>query len=233
MLPIRCDALSFSYPDFIVGPIDFTFKSGITGVIGSNGAGKTTLLAAIAGMLPNSSGSVFINNAPCSEKTRRSRIAFASMRDVLYGKVSFRQHLRFFRLFYPAWSVDIEEELIKKFALPQDKATESASSGMRAKFWLVVALARQADAILFDEPWNLLDPSARLELSAELKHTAARYNIPIIVSSHELEELEDVADSFIALRGGKIVEDALLPDSRESLRRSDSLLRRAYLGAKS
>lgn len=78
-----------------------------------------------------------------------------------------------------------------------------------------------------------MDPSARLELSAELKHTAARYNIPIIVSSHELEELEDVADSFIALRGGKIVEDALLPDSRESLRRSDSLLRRAYLGAKS
>jgi ABC-type multidrug transport system ATPase subunit len=61
----------------------------------------------------------FINNAPCSEKTRRSRIAFASMRDVLYGKVSFRQHLRFFRLFYPAWSVDIEEELIKSLLAPR------------------------------------------------------------------------------------------------------------------
>jgi ABC-2 type transport system ATP-binding protein len=234
MQHLTCRTLSFAYPGFTLGPISLSFEPGIIGLIGENGAGKTTLMAALGGMLPGLTGEIFLSGDILSAKARRQRVAFAALRDVLYPSLSFSEHLRFLRTFYPTWSLEIERDLVRRFNIPTEKRAGAASSGTKSKFWLLVALARRADAILFDEPWNTLDPAGRDDFSSELRAIAKEANIPIIVSSHELEQLERIIDSFHIISEGRIVSSgdrSVLGETRE--RERVSPLRKAYLEAHS
>lgn len=199
--------LAFVYPGFNLGPITLAIAASckIVGLIGPNGAGKTTLMSVIAGIIPGASGVVNLDGAILDDLGRRKLIAFTGVDDIWYQRLTFRQHLDLLRPFYPTWSRDIETDLLKRFAIPEKKSLGTASAGMRAKFALVAAFARQPNMLLFDEPWNALDPTSREEFSEALRTSRDLLPGPIIVSSHELEQIDQLADLFIFVANGRII----------------------------
>lgn len=219
--------LRYSYKQFSLGPISFDAAGGsVIGLIGPNGAGKTTLLSCIAGVLEGSSGSVICHESTATDLERRRRIAFASARNIWYKDLTFAEHLAFLRSYYPQWEESRAVSLASRLRLPLDKKTDQASAGMLAKLALVVALARGAKTLLFDEPWNALDPSARVEFTQQLQAVAREFQMAVIVSSHELANVEQICDSYLFLKDGQLVASgekqallraAQLPDSASLL----------------
>ena len=197
--------LAYSYPDFELGPIRLTVPSGILGLVGPNGAGKTTLLSAIGGTLPQTQGTVTLDGVTLSERDRRVNIASYASDSHLYPNASLRQHLRFLSKFYPEWDAGAEEELVSRFKLPLDKAAGAASSGTRSKFNLLLCFARQAAVLIFDEPWNTLDPLARAEFSSALVQLCRETDRLAIISSHDLAQVDAVATQVGCMSDGRLV----------------------------
>ncbi|MGB8798838.1 MAG: ABC transporter ATP-binding protein [Candidatus Aquilonibacter sp.] len=220
-------AVTVKYPQFTLGPLDLKLEPGLTGLIGPNGAGKTTLLSAIAGVLPIAEGSFFLNGHRTDEIRRRKVFAFFPSSDYYYPSATFGEHLAFLRHFYrETWSNDVQDELIKRFNIPLSLAIGSASSGTRSKFTLLLCFARQAEALVLDEPWNTLDPSARDEFDSELLRLRREQNPVIIVSSHELAQIQAVCSSAIFLAKGEII--AIRPLDNASSASNQSTLRDEY-----
>lgn len=192
------------YPSFTLGPISLDIE-GITGLVGPNGAGKTTLLRALAGQLPHARGQVAKDGQVLDDLARRKSLALCISPESLYRNLSFAQHLQFLRGFYANWSMEIEIDLIKRFNIPLSKVVGAASAGTIIKFSLLVAFARRAEGILFDEPWNSLDPTVRFEFSDELVRLRLETGSDVLISSHDLSLLEAIAPSVSFLACGKII----------------------------
>jgi ABC-2 type transport system ATP-binding protein len=202
------------YPDFRLGPLALDIN-GIVGVVGPNGAGKTTLLSAVAGLLPNSTGSVAIDGHALSHLERRRDVGFCMPPTSFHFQLTFEQHLRFLRSFYDNWSAKVETDLIERFNIPRRKKVGTASAGTVMKFSLLVALSRQPPAILLDEPWNTLDPISRFELSTELFRLREETKCTIVISTHDLAQLQSIVQRVVFLSEGRIVE---VKDDLEALR---------------
>jgi ABC-2 type transport system ATP-binding protein len=206
LMNLELELLSVEFRNFTLGPISVELSTGSVGLAGPNGAGKTTLLRAVAGLLTGTSGAVRLNGNTLDDLCRRTEIGFAGASSTFYPTVSFADHLAFLRQFYGTWSRDLEDELISRFRLPLRKNVGEASSGMVAKFALLISFARMSPCIMFDEPWNALDPSSRFELVEELSRLREESKRIIVLSSHDLGTLQEAVDRVIFLNDGQIVE---------------------------
>jgi ABC-2 type transport system ATP-binding protein len=196
----------------------------ITGFLGRNGAGKSTTIKMLLGMIRPTSGEgrvlgFRIDNPPESIELRR-RAAFVSEDKRLYGYMTVAKTIRFTSSFYPDWSETTAALLLRKFDLPSDRKVKSLSKGMRTKLALLLALSRQPDLLILDEPSEGLDPIG-VEQLLEVLVVQCSKGTAIFFSSHQIEEVERIADHVCIVEQGRLLLDASMDDIRQSSRQID------------
>ncbi len=197
---------------------------GITAFLGLNGAGKSTTIKMLLGMIRPSGGDGTILGQrisdPMGSVRIRSQIAYVSENKRLYDFMTVLQMIRFTSAFYPDWRSDEEQKLLRQYKLPLDRKVKSLSKGMRTKLGLLLAFARRPELLILDEPSEGLDPVGIEEL-LEILVARCSEGTTIFFSSHQIAEVERIADQICVLHGGRLVLDSSLDDLRQSYRRID------------
>jgi ABC-2 type transport system ATP-binding protein len=194
----------------------------ITGFLGRNGAGKSSTIKMLLGIIQPSSGTGVvldrrIDNAQQSRESRR-RVAYVAEDKQTYAYMTVAQMIAFTRSFYDDWDAGLESRLIKQFELPPQRKVKALSKGMRTKLALLLALARRSELLILDEPSEGLDPVSIEELLQALVAAAAE-GTSIFFSSHQIAEVERVADHVCIIDHGRLVADTSLDQVRQDYRR--------------
>jgi ABC-2 type transport system ATP-binding protein len=196
----------------------------ITAFLGLNGAGKSTTIRMLLGMIRPTEGSGTVLGRriddPAGSLEFRRRVAYVSEDKRLYGYMTVEQIIRFTSSFYPDWRADVVRTLLKQYDLPPDRKIRSLSKGMRTKLALLLALARRPQLLILDEPSEGLDPVGIEDLLQSLVAQCAE-GTAVFFSSHQIAEVERVADQVCILHQGRLVLDASLDDLRLSYRQID------------
>ena len=191
----------------------------IYGLVGPNGAGKSTILRHITGIYRQDSGQVLVAGEPVYENPAvKARIA--SIPDELYTflSASTRDMMRFFRGFYPRFDEARYQALKEVFSSVQETVpVRRLSKGMQkqAAFWL--SLCCRPDLLVLDEPVDGLDPVMRRQVWSLLMGDVAEYGTTVLVSSHNLRELEDVCDHVGILSQGRVLLERSLAQLQDNM----------------
>ena len=191
-------------------------RGSIFGFLGLNGAGKTTTIKILMGILQPTGGHVRVLGAEPGDSAAglaaRQRIGFVTEDKELYPYMSVRQMIGFTRSFYPKWRDDLESRYLKLFDLPLSKKLPDLSKGMRSKLMLLLAISRGAELLILDEPTDGMDPAATEALLRELVAIAAAEGTTIFFSSHQLPEVEQIADRICIINRGRTAVTGVLDD---------------------
>jgi ABC-2 type transport system ATP-binding protein len=195
----------------------------IFGFLGRNGAGKTTTIKVLLGMARATSGQARVfglaaGEAQASVEIRR-RTGFVSEDKDLYAYMTVDAIVRFTAAFYPRWRADLQQHYLRTFELPLDRKIGALSRGMRTRLALLLALCRGADLLILDEPTTGLDPSSTEEVLQALITHAGREEATILFSSHQLADVDQIADHVAIVDRGRSVVSGALDDLRENYRR--------------
>ncbi len=189
-------------------------KGSIYGLVGPNGAGKSTILRHLCGVYRPDSGQITLEGAPVYDNPAVKR-RMVTIPDELYyfGSDSIRDMMRFYAKVYPQFDPVRYKKLAEAFpGLDERKPIRRMSKGMQkqAAFWL--ALSCRPDYLLLDEPVDGLDPVMRRQVWSLLMGDVAEHGTTVLVSSHNLRELEDVCDHVGLLSHGKVALERSLTD---------------------
>ncbi|MBR4099337.1 MAG: ABC transporter ATP-binding protein [Clostridium sp.] len=194
-------------------------KGSIYGLVGPNGAGKSTILRHITGIYRPDSGSVLVAGEPVYENPAvKARIAAIPDELYYFNSASTRDMMKFYRGMYPQF--DDKRYAALKDAFPEVNETHPIrrlSKGMQKQsaFWL--ALCCNPDLLVLDEPVDGLDPVMRRQVWSLLMNDVAQRGTTVLVSSHNLRELEDVCDHVGILSHGKVLLERSLTDLQDNV----------------
>lgn len=191
----------------------------IYGLVGPNGAGKTTILRHITGVYRQDSGTITMDGAPVYENPK-TKGKFFFIPDELYYflSASTRDMMKFYKGFYPNFDMKRYEALRSVFPTVDEKRPiRRLSKGMQKQsaFWL--ALACRPEYLILDEPVDGLDPVMRRQVWSLLMNEVAERNTTVLVSSHNLRELEDVCDHVGILSAGKVLVERSLAELQDNV----------------
>jgi ABC-2 type transport system ATP-binding protein len=189
-------------------------EASIFGFLGRNGAGKTTTIRLLLGFLKSGGGEIRVFNevvtGPDASASLRRRLGYVSESKYLYPYMTVQQIIRFTRPFFPKWRDDLERRYIEMFNLPPNRKISALSKGMRTSLMLLLAMSHGAELLILDEPIEGLDPAVIETLLKELVALPATEGTTIFFSSHQLAEVEQIADHVAIIdRGRSVVEGAL------------------------
>jgi len=193
---------------FVLGPLSLAVPRGsVTALIGPNGAGKTTTLDLALGLGAPDGGSIGVVGLamPADEVAIKHRVAYVNP-DLNYqpwGRVG--RALDFLRKFYPDWDDGRCDRLLADFGLGRGEKIASLSFGARMKLSLVAAFSRDAELLLLDEPTTGLDVNAKRTLFGLILDFVKREDRAVVISSHQLSDLERVADQVAIIDKGRLV----------------------------
>ena len=195
----------------------------IYGCLGRNGAGKTTTIKVLLGMARPTSGSARVfglpADAPDASVDIRRRIGFVGDEKDLYAYMTVDEMIRFTAAFFPRWRADLEQRYVRAFDLPQSRKVKSLSRGTRTKLALLLALCRGAELLILDEPTSGLDPAMTEEVLQALVAHVATEEMTVFFSSHQIAEVDQIADHVAIIDRGRAVVTGALDDLREKFRR--------------
>ena len=205
---IRVDRVSRWFGSVVaVSDISFEISPGITGLLGPNGAGKTTLLRMITGLAATSTGKVTVFGQPVRDNPPLyRRLGVMSEHETVYG---FMRGREFVRMMGELRGVkDLERAVDRAIELvdladAQHRPLDGYSRGMRQRMRLAATLVHDPEVLILDEPLNGADPRQRVHFTRLLQQLAADGRT-IVVSSHILEEVEQVADTVLLVVDGKL-----------------------------
>ena len=194
-------------------------KGSVYGLVGPNGAGKSTLLRHITGIYRQDSGEVLLEGETIYENPA-AKARVASIPDELYYflSASTRDMAKFLRGFYPKFDQGRYQTLKELFSqVDERRPMRRLSKGMQkqAAFWL--ALCCRPEVLVLDEPVDGLDPVMRRQVWSLIMADVAQEGTTVLVSSHNLRELEDVCDRVGILSHGKVLIERSLTDLQENL----------------
>ncbi len=194
-------------------------KGSIYGLVGPNGAGKTTILRHITGVYRQDSGQVLVDGEPVYENAAlKARISDIPDELYFFVSASTRDMMRLYRGFYPCFDRKRYEALKDIFSEVDEKQPiRKLSKGMQKQsaFWL--ALCCKPDLLVLDEPVDGLDPVMRRQVWSLLMGDVSEHGTTVLVSSHNLRELEDVCDHVGILSHGKVLIERSLSDLQENM----------------
>jgi ABC-2 type transport system ATP-binding protein len=204
--------------------LDLTVPQGsIFGFLGRNGAGKTTTIRILMDLAKADRGTARIFGiAPGDNNSGamlRRRIGFVAEDKELYPYMTVAEIIRFSRPFFPQWRDDLERRYLKAFDLPRGKKIPDLSKGMRSKLALLLAISRGSELLILDEPTDGLDPAAVEEVLRELIALSASDGTTIFFSSHQLAEVEQIADRIAIIDKGRAILSGELEDLKRRYRR--------------
>jgi ABC-2 type transport system ATP-binding protein len=208
---------------FAVRDLDLAVPEGsISAFLGPNGSGKTTTIRMLLGLARPTAGNGFMFGQEISDEAARVKIrqrtAYVGEDKRLYGYMTAGEILSFVRSVYPAWNHDREGALLKRFYIPLDQRCKKLSKGMRTKLALVLALSRAADLLILDEPSEGLDPLGAEQLLESVVQAAAE-GTTVFFSTHQISEVERIADHVFIMNRGQLVFQSPIEEMRENFRR--------------
>ncbi len=192
-------------------------QGAIYGLVGPNGAGKTTLLRCLTGVYGVDLGSIAVDGEGVWENPAvKTRIASIPDDWYYFMQSSPRDMMRYYKGFYPSFSTERYEKLKGVFALNETQAIRRMSKGMQkqAAFWL--AMCCMPDYLILDEPVDGLDPVMRRQVWGLIMQDVAERGTTVLVSSHNLRELEDVCDHVGIMNKGKVLLERSLSELQDN-----------------
>ena len=193
-------------------------RGAVYGLVGPNGAGKSTLLRHLTGIYRPDSGTVTVDGEPVFENPAvKRRIAYIPDDVFYFRSASIADMASFFAGACPTFDWERYEKLRKAFDLDEKQPIRRFSKGMQkqAAFWLAMSLA--PDVLVLDEPVDGLDPVMRRQVWSLVMADVADRGTTVLVSSHNLRELEDVCDHVGILDHGKLLLERSLSDLQENI----------------
>ena len=192
-------------------------KGAVYGLVGPNGAGKSTVIRHLAGIYRQDSGQVLIDGQPVYENPEiKGRIAYIPDDIFYYTQATINDMMKFYRSVYPRFSPERFEKLAELFNLDRKQPMRKLSKGMQkqAAFWLTMCC--MPEYLILDEPVDGLDPVMRRQVWSLLLGDVADRGTTVLVSSHNLRELEDVCDHVGILNKGKVLLERSLSDLQDN-----------------
>lgn len=193
-------------------------KGSVYGLVGPNGAGKSTVIRHLTGILRQDSGEVLIDGEPVFENPNvKKRIAYIPDEIFYHTQATVRDMMYFYRDIYPSFSEERFETLSQYFDIDPKRRMRRLSKGMQkqAAFWL--ALSAVPDVIVLDEPVDGLDPVMRRQVWKLLLDDVSERGTTVLVSSHNLRELEDVCDHVGIMNKGRMLLERSLADLQDNI----------------
>jgi ABC-2 type transport system ATP-binding protein len=172
----------------------------VTGLVGPNGAGKTTLLSLAVGLLAPTCGSITVlGGQPGDGPAQLGKVGFIAQDTPAYAGLSVGKHLLMGAYLNANWDQELARSRIDRLGLDPRQKAGTLSGGQRAQLALTMAIAKQPDLLLLDEPVASLDPLARREFLQGLMEIVAGHGGSVVLSSHLVSDLERVCDYLILL----------------------------------
>ncbi len=185
------------------------------GLLGSNGAGKSTILRLLSGIYKQESGEVLIDNENVYDNVAaKEKVFFINDETVQFSSYTLKELKNFYKDFYPNYSEEIFQKLNSKINLPLNKKIDKFSKGMKRQAVVIIGLSCQAEYLLLDEAFDGLDPTMRINVKNILVDSMIDRNLTIIISSHNLKEINEICDSVALLHKGKILFNRQIDDVR-------------------
>ena len=193
-------------------------KGSIYGLLGSNGAGKTTILRIITGILKQNEGTVLVDEQPIFENNaKKEQLIFIPDHPYFFSHYTVKQMAEFHQSFYPNWNEERFMRLQQIFKLDLNSKIQRFSKGMQRQvsFWL--ALSAMPDYLILDEPFDGLDVVIRKKVKNLIINDVAEREMTVIISSHNLREVEDICDHIGILHNGEFVLEKDLDDLKSDV----------------
>lgn len=221
---LRVDGLTKTYGEEVVtaaASVSFEVGRGeVVGLLGPNGAGKTTTIKSILGLIVPSAGTVEVAGLDASKHPRAAYGHVGAMLEGarnVYWRLTVQENLSFFAALGGRGGDTTRkhrERLLKQFGLSEmaNDTVNSLSRGQKQKVSLACTLARDTDVVFLDEPTLGLDVEASLELRHELRRLADEDDVTVVLSSHDMDVVEELCDRVVILSDGRVITDDPVSD---------------------
>ena len=193
-------------------------RGSVYGLVGPNGAGKSTLIRHLTGIYRQDSGEVLVDGEPVYENPKiKAKISYIPDDVFYFGASTIQDMKNLYRAMIPGFSAERFEKLREAFPLREKQSIRRLSKGMQkqAAFW--VALSCCPEVMVLDEPVDGLDPVMRRQVWSLILQDVAERGTTVLVSSHNLRELEDVCDRVGIMDRGKMLLERPLADLQENM----------------
>lgn len=218
---IKAEGLTKRFGDLtVLSDIDMSIRKGeIYGLIGYNGVGKTTLLKILAGIYRPDSGRAMIGGEPVYENPKMKEKCFFMTEEAgFFPQYSLNRMRNFYAGYYPGWCDNTFEELVKWFGVDPTAKISRFSKGMQRQASLILAFSTRPSYLFMDEAFDGLDYSMRRQVREMFSYYAKAEDAAILVTSHNLGELEEMSDRIGMLHEGRLIFDDSVEHMKEGSR---------------
>ncbi|UOR10490.1 ABC transporter ATP-binding protein [Halobacillus amylolyticus] len=218
MIEVKNITKSFE-KETVVNDVSFHVEKGsIYGLLGSNGAGKTTVMRLISGILKRGAGSIHVFGEEIFENVSvKHRLVFIPDTPYFFPQYTVKQLSRYYREMYSNWNEERYQKLKNVFNLNENKKVHQFSKGMQRQvtFWL--SLSAMPDVLILDEPFDGLDAVMRRKIKSLIIQDVAEREMTVLISSHNLREVEDICDHIGILHNGEVLLERELDDLKTDI----------------
>lgn len=188
-------------------------KGEITCLIGLNGAGKTTVMNAVMNLTPVNKGRILLDGEPLTPEAY-NRITFIPDATIMLPQMTIQEAMDFMQDYYTVWNHARASELLNFFRLKPEEKISDLSKGNAAKANLLMGLSLDVDYLLMDEPFSGIDIFSREQI-AEVFTTHLVEDRGVLITTHEISDIEHLIDRVILLEEGRIYKDFRTEETRE------------------
>ena len=188
----------------VLDDVSIQFQKGaITCLLGLNGVGKSTTMKSIMKLIPINQGEILINQTPI---TSHNINQLAYVPDIPIHDLGWTipKNLEFAQVFYEGFDIEKAWRMIKFFKVPTDKKLKELSKGNLARFNIIIGLCQNTPYLLLDEPFSGIDVFTRQTFINLLKSEFLEKDQTVILTTHEIDEVQDIADHIVLLEDGKV-----------------------------
>jgi ABC-2 type transport system ATP-binding protein len=217
---ITVQQLTKSFEGFqALSHLDMNVKKGsIYGLVGTNGAGKTTVIKHITGIYRGDQGHVLMDGQPVYDNQAvKGRTGYVPDDLYFFGGYSLSEMGEFYQRVYQNWNPDRFSQMIQRFGLDPQKKITSFSKGMQKQATFILSLCTMPDYLILDEPIDGLDPIIRKLVWKYIVDDVGEREMTVLVSSHNLREMENICDSIGIISNGKMVIERDLDELRSDI----------------
>ncbi len=193
-------------------------RGSVYGLVGPNGAGKSTLIRHLTGVFRPDSGTIRIDGMPVYENAAlKARMAYIPDDIFYYNSSDLRDMMRLYAGLYPNFDKERYAKLLGAFSLNEKAAIRRYSKGMQKQAAFLLSICTRPDLLVLDEPVDGLDPVMRRQVWSLIMQDVAERGMTVLVSSHNLRELEDVCDHVGIMHRGKVILERALSELQDNV----------------
>ncbi len=212
---ISVNNLTKAYNDKnVIENISFNLESGkIYGLIGANGAGKSTIINCVTGVFKPDEGEILMDKSAVYENSvAKEKIGLIPDEPIFVSSYSVKRFVKYYKSFYTNFSDEVFDKYCDVFSIDTKKSADNLSLGQKKRLQIALVMARDTDVIVMDEPENGLDNDARIDFRNIIRNAADEGKC-ILISSHDLGNIENMCDEIIFIDNGRILYKGTIDDA--------------------